>query len=51
MNYGQICEIMDLKNDSARKLVSRAVQSLKTTIEDHKNAYLFLFSLFQKHVL
>lgn len=51
MNYGQICEIMDLKNDSARKLVFRAVQSLKTAIEDHKNAYLFLFSLFQKHVL
>jgi RNA polymerase sigma factor (sigma-70 family) len=51
MNYRQICEIMDLKSDSARKLVFRAVQSLKTAIEDHKNTFLFLFSLLQKYVL
>lgn len=49
MNYRQICEIMDLKSDSARKLVFRAVQSLKEIIEE-KSAVLFLFSLFHKYV-
>ena len=49
MNYRQICEIMDLKSDSARKLVFRAVQSLKEIIEE-KSVVLFLFSLFRKNV-
>ncbi|MFA5326476.1 MAG: sigma-70 family RNA polymerase sigma factor [Prolixibacteraceae bacterium] len=33
MEYEQICEIMQLQNDSARKLVFRAIKSLKEIIE------------------
>ena len=33
MNYEGICKIMNLRNDSARKLMFRAVTSLKTIIE------------------
>ena len=32
LEYDQICEIMHLKNDSARKLVFRAIQALKDII-------------------
>ena len=32
LEYDQICEIMQLKNDSARKLVFRAIQALKYII-------------------
>jgi RNA polymerase sigma factor (sigma-70 family) len=35
LEYNQICDIMQLKNDSARKLVFRAIKSLKEIIEDH----------------
>jgi RNA polymerase sigma factor (sigma-70 family) len=34
MEYDQICDIMQLKNDSARKLVFRAIKSLKEIIDD-----------------
>ena len=33
MEYEQICEIMSLKNDSARKLVFRAISSLRELLE------------------
>ena len=36
MEYDQICEIMQLKNDSARKLLFRAIKSLREVICDHK---------------
>lgn len=34
MEYDQICEMMNLKNDSARKLVFRAIKALKDSMED-----------------
>lgn len=34
MEYEQICDIMNLQYDSARKLVFRAIKSLKEIIED-----------------
>lgn len=34
MEYEEICGIMNLKNDSARKLVFRAIKALKDNIED-----------------
>lgn len=52
MGYDQICEIMDLKNDSARKLVFRAIKSLKELVESQlKFPILFTFSLFRKHAI
>ena len=52
MGYDQICAIMELKNDSARKLVFRAIKSLKEIIESQlKFPILFTFSLFKKHAL
>lgn len=50
MGYDQICTIMELKNDSARKLVFRAIKSLKDIIESQmKLPILFTISLFKKH--
>jgi RNA polymerase sigma factor (sigma-70 family) len=42
--YDQICEIMSLKYDSARKQVFRAIKALKDKLPD-KNHFLFLFFL------
>ncbi len=33
LEYDQICKVMDLKNDSVRKLVFRAIKSLKKIVE------------------
>ncbi|RIH65028.1 sigma-70 family RNA polymerase sigma factor [Mariniphaga sediminis] len=41
-DYEQICEIMKLRYDSARKQVSRALKALKEVLDDSK---LFLFFL------
>ena len=52
MEYDQICDIMQLKNDSARKLLFRAIKSLRETIDDQlKLPILFLIRCSQKHVL
>ncbi|MEK7718848.1 MAG: sigma-70 family RNA polymerase sigma factor [Bacteroidota bacterium] len=48
MKYDQICDIMQLKNDSARKLVYRAIKSLKEIIEDQLHLPFLLFILFSK---
>jgi RNA polymerase sigma factor (sigma-70 family) len=49
MEYDQICEIMQLKNDSARKLVFRAIKSLKDIIDSQlKIPILFLIRFSQK---
>lgn len=51
MKYDQICDIMQLKHDSARKLVYRAIKSLKEIIEDELHLPFILFILFsKKHV-
>ncbi len=44
MTYGQICEIMQIKNDSARKLVLRAIRSLKTIIEEEQRSFCYTFN-------
>ena len=52
MEYDQICDIMELKNDSARKLLFRAIKSLREIISNQiKLPILLLFRLSQKHVL
>lgn len=52
MEYDQICDIMQLKNDSARKLVFRAIKSLKEIINDQTRLPLLLLLRFSsKHVL
>ena len=52
MEYDQICDIMQLKNDSARKLIFRAIKSLREIIGDQlKLPTLFLIRFSQKHVL
>jgi len=52
MEYDQICDIMQLKNDSARKLLFRAIKSLRETMDDQlKLPILFLIRFPQKHVL
>jgi RNA polymerase sigma factor (sigma-70 family) len=44
-DYEQICEIMSLKYDSARKLVSRALKSLKEgLLEEKKRKKFFLYN-------
>jgi len=48
MEYEQICDIMQLKNDSARKLVFRAVKSLKEIIEDQLQLPFLLFIRFSR---
>jgi len=51
MEYGQICDIMQLQNDSARKLVYRAIKLLKETIKGQQSpAILFLLRFSQKNV-
>ena len=52
LEYGQICELMDLKYDSARKLVFRTIKVLRENIEGGvKLPILFLFQYSKKHVL
>jgi len=52
MEYDQICEIMELQSDSARKLVFRAIRSLREIIDaELKLPILFLIQFSQKHVL
>jgi len=46
MEYEQICDIMQLKNDSARKLVFRAIKSLKEIIEDQIQLPILFFIRF-----
>ena len=51
MSYDQICQIMNIKNDSARKLVFRAIKALKIILEDQvQNPILFLIHLGKKYV-
>ena len=45
--YEQICEIMSLKYDSARKLVFRALKSLKKSLSD-TDIFLLFLGLFPK---
>ena len=46
MEYDQICEIMQLKSDSARKLVFRAIKSLKGIIEGQLHLPILFFIRF-----
>lgn len=46
-DYDQICEIMSLKYDSARKQVSRSLKALKVALSD-KNAFLLFLGFFSK---
>jgi len=41
-DYGQICEIMKIKYDSARKQVSRALKSMKKALADSEIILFFL---------
>lgn len=51
MDYSQICDIMHLKNDSARKLIFRAIKTLKEIIENQiKLPVLFFFRFSPKYV-
>lgn len=51
MEYSQICDIMHLKNDSARKLVFRAIKTLREIIEDQlKFPVLFFLRFSSKYV-
>ena len=43
MEYDQICSIMKLKNDSARKLVFRAIKTLRSVIKGRGDTPLLLF--------
>ncbi len=47
-NYRQISEIMSITNDSARQLVSRAVSSLKSYLDDCNPILLFIFKKLKK---
>lgn len=52
MDYEQICEIMQLKNDSARKLVYRAIKVLREIIGDQYQLPILLMLQFsKKHVV
>jgi len=52
MEYGQICDLMGLKSDSARKLLFRAITSLREIIDDRlKHPILLLIQFSRKHVL
>lgn len=52
MEYQQICEIMQLKSDSARKLVFRAIKSLKEIVSDQISIpFLFFIRFSSKPVL
>jgi RNA polymerase sigma factor (sigma-70 family) len=50
MDYDQISDIMKLKKDSARKLVFRAIKTLRVAIEGKVDTPLILFIRFQKYV-
>jgi RNA polymerase sigma factor (sigma-70 family) len=51
MEYDEICGLMGLKNDSARKLLFRAITSLREVINDQlKLPVLFMIRFSQKHV-
>jgi RNA polymerase sigma factor (sigma-70 family) len=47
LDYEEICELMSLKYDSARKLVFRAITTLKKMMGDTVNLQLF-FGIFRK---
>lgn len=50
MEYNQICNLMNLKKDSARKLVFRAIKLLKDVIEGElKIPILFYLRFYNKH--
>lgn len=49
-NYKQIGEIMSITNDSARQLVSRAVSSLKSYLDDCSSILLFIFKKLKKSI-
>jgi len=52
LEYEAIAEIMDLKMDSARKLVFRAIKALRQAMNNPGDAsILFLFGFSNKHVL
>jgi RNA polymerase sigma factor (sigma-70 family) len=52
MEYEQICDLMQLKSDSARKLVFRAIRSLRKAMQDSKQfPVLFFFHFSKKYVL
>jgi len=52
MEYDQICDIMGLKNDSARKLLFRAIKSLREVIDEQvKLPILFLIRFSRKYVV
>lgn len=46
MEYDQICEIMDLKGDSARKLVFRAIKLIRRIVEGKVKIWLLFFCQF-----
>ena len=46
MDYAQISDIMHMKNDSARKLVFRAIKTLRKIIEDQLNFPVLFFLRF-----
>lgn len=48
MDYDHICDIMQLKNDSARKLVFRAIQSLKKIIGNQMQIPFLFFIRFPR---
>jgi RNA polymerase sigma factor (sigma-70 family) len=50
LNYEQICELMCLKNDSARKLVYRAIKALKVIIENQVQLPLLLLIQYSKRI-
>lgn len=49
LEYKQLCEIMDLEYDSARKLVLRAIKSLKEIISSQTNMPGLFLLQFSKH--
>ena len=52
MDYDQICEIMQLNNDSARKLVYRAIKSLRSIVDQQLHLPILLLIRFsKKHAL
>ena len=52
MDYPQICEIMQLNYDSARKLVFRAIKSLRGFVDQQMHLPILLLMRFsKKHVL
>lgn len=51
LEYDQICEIMDLKGDSARKLVFRAIKLIRKIVDGKvKISLLFSLTIFLKNI-